>query len=310
MEKRKIILDCDPGHDDAIAIMMAAKHPAIDLLGITVVAGNQILEKNLINTLNLCQKLGIDAPVYSGMKRPIMREQIIAANIHGDTGLDGPVFGPLHLKAQPEHAVKFIIDTLMESDGDITLVPVGPLSNIAVAMRMEPAIVPKIREIVLMGGAYGTGNTTPSAEFNIYADPEAARVVFTSGVPIVMMGLDLTNQTACTQDVIHRMESVDNEAGKLFADIMNFTFKTQSEAYGLAGGPVHDATCIGYLIDPSCITTKDMYVVVDVNEGTCYGRTVCDELGVTKKTPNVKVGTGIDTDRFWDLVEECIRMYD
>ena len=210
MEKRKIILDCDPGHDDAIAIMMAAKHPAIDLLGITVVAGNQILEKNLVNTLNLCQKLGIDAPVYSGMKRPIMREQIIAANIHGDTGLDGPVFGPLHLKAQPEHAVKFIIDTLMESDGDITLVPVGPLSNIAVAMRMEPAIVPKIREIVLMGGAYGTGNTTPSAEFNIYADPEAARVVFTSGVPIVMMGLDLTNQTACTQDVIHRMESVGN----------------------------------------------------------------------------------------------------
>ena len=310
MEKRKIILDCDPGHDDAIAIMMAAKHPAIDLLGITVVAGNQILEKNLINTLNLCQKLGIDAPVYSGMKRPIMREQIIAANIHGDTGLDGPVFGPLHLKAQPEHAVKFIIDTLMESDGDITLVPVGPLSNIAVAMRMEPAIVPKIREIVLMGGAYGTGNTTPSAEFNIYADPEAARVVFTSGVPIVMMGLDLTNQTACTQDVIHRMESVDNEAGKLFADIMNFTFKTQSEAYGLAGGPVHDATCIGYLIDPGCITTKDMYVVVDVNEGPCYGRTVCDELGVTKKAPNVRVGTGIDTDRFWDLVEECIRMYD
>lgn len=310
MEKRKIILDCDPGHDDAIAIMMAAKHPAIDLLGITVVAGNQILEKNLVNTLNLCQKLGIDAPVYSGMKRPIMREQIIAANIHGDTGLDGPVFGPLHLKAQPEHAVKFIIDTLMESDGDITLVPVGPLSNIAVAMRMEPAIVPKIREIVLMGGAYGTGNTTPSAEFNIYADPEAARVVFTSGVPIVMMGLDLTNQTACTQDVIHRMESVGNEAGKLFADIMNFTFKTQSEAYGLAGGPVHDATCIGYLIDPGCITTKDMYVVVDVNEGPCYGRTVCDELGVTKKAPNVRVGTGIDTDRFWDLVEECIRMYD
>ena len=310
MEKRKIILDCDPGHDDAIAIMMAAKHPAIDLLGITVVAGNQILEKNLVNTLNLCKKLGIDAPVYSGMKRPIMREQIIAANIHGDTGLDGPVFGPLHLKAQPEHAVKFIIDTLMESDGDITLVPVGPLSNIAVAMRMEPAIVPKIREIVLMGGAYGTGNTTPSAEFNIYADPEAARVVFTSGVPIVMMGLDLTNQTACTQDVIHRMESVGNEAGKLFADIMNFTFKTQSEAYGLAGGPVHDATCIGYLIDPGCITTKDMYVVVDVNEGPCYGRTVCGELGVTKKAPNVRVGTGIDTDRFWDLVEECIRMYD
>ena len=309
MDKRKIILDCDPGHDDAIAIMMAAKHPAIDLLGITVVAGNQTLEKNIINALNVCQRLGIDAPVYSGMKRPIMRQQIVADNIHGETGLDGPVFEPLKLKAQPEHAVSFIIDTLLQSEGDITLVPVGPLSNIAVAMRVEPAIVPKIKEIVLMGGAYGTGNFTPSAEFNIYADPEAARVVFTSGVPLVMMGLDLTNQTACTSDVIARMKSVGNKAGDLFADIMNFTLKTQHEAYGLAGGPVHDATCIGYLIKPECITTKDMYVEIDVNEGPCYGRTVCDELGVLGKEPNAKVGTHIDTKSFWDLVEECVRMY-
>lgn len=310
MEKRKIILDCDPGHDDAIAMMMAAKHPAIDLLGITIVAGNQTLDKTLVNGLNVCQKLGIDAPVYRGMPRPIMREQIVAANIHGETGLDGPVFEPLTRKPEEKNAVQFIIDTLMAGDGDITLVPVGPLTNIAVAMRMEPGILGKIREIVLMGGAYGTGNFTPSAEFNIYADPEAARVVFTSGVPIAMMGLDLTNQTACTQDVIRRMKAVGNVAGDLFSDIMNFTFKTQHEAYGLAGGPVHDATCIGYLIKPECITTKDMYVEIDVNEnGPCYGRTVCDELGVLEKKPNAKVGTGIDTAMFWDLVEECVRMY-
>ncbi len=312
MEKRKIILDCDPGHDDAIAMMMAAKHPAIDLLGITVVAGNQILEKNIINALNVCQALGIETPVYSGMKKPLMREQYIAADVHGESGLDGPVFGPLHLKAQPEHAVKFIIDKLLESDGDITLVPVGPLTNIAVAMRMEPAIVPKIREIVLMGGAYGYGNSTPSAEFNIYADPEAARVVFTSGVPIVMMGLDLTNQTICTPDIIERMRSVGNKAGQLFADIMNFTLKTQFEVNGLEAGPIHDATCIGYLIDPGCMDVRDMYVVVDTNEGPCYGRTVCDDLGVIKHRvkANAKVGMGIDTARFFDLVEECIRMYD
>ncbi len=168
------------------------------------------------------------------MPQPIMRQQIVADNIHGETGLDGPVFGPL-TRAESTHAVKYIIDTLMASDGDITLVPVGPLSNIAVAMRMQPAILPKIREIVLMGGAYGTGNFTPSAEFNIFADPEAARVVFTSGVPLVMMGLDLTNQTVCTPDVIARMERVGGPAGELFSDIMNFTLKRSSKTTAAGG---------------------------------------------------------------------------
>lgn len=310
MEKRKIILDCDPGHDDAIAIMMAARHPAIDLLGITIVAGNQTLDKTLVNGLNVCQKLGIEVPVYRGMPLPLMRKQIVADNIHGESGLDGPVFEPLTRREERIHAVQYIIDTLMTSDGDITLVPVGPLTNIAVAMRMEPAILPKIREIVLMGGACGTGNFTPSAEFNIYADPEAARVVFTSGVPLVMMGLDLTNQTTCTSDIINRMERVGNVAGQLFADIMNFTLKTQFENYGLAGGPVHDAACIGYLINPDCIKTQDMFVEIDVHEGPCYGRTVCDELGVLGQTPNARVGITIDAGWFWNLVEECVRMYD
>ena len=309
MKKRKIILDCDPGHDDAIAIMLAARHPAIDLLGITIVAGNQTLNKTLVNGLSVCQKLDINVPIHAGMPKPIMREQIVADNIHGESGLDGPIFAPLVRKAESKHAIQYIIDTLMNSDGDITLVPVGPLTNIAVAMRMQPAILPKIREIVLMGGAYGTGNFTPSAEFNIYADPEAARVVFTSGVPLVMMGLDLTNQTTCTADVISRMKKVGSPAGELFSDIMSFTLKTQYENYGLAGGPVHDATCIGYLINPDAFKMQDMYVEIDVNNGPCYGRTVCDELGVTGKQPNTKVGMTIDTKWFWGLVEECVRMY-
>lgn len=309
MKKRKIILDCDPGHDDAIAIMLAARHPAIDLLGITIVAGNQTLNKTLVNGLNVCQKLDINVPIHAGMPKPIMREQIVADNIHGESGLDGPIFASLVRKAESKHAIQYIIDTLMNSDGDITLVPVGPLTNIAVAMRMQPAILPKIREIVLMGGAYGTGNFTPSAEFNIYADPEAARVVFTSGVPLVMMGLDLTNQTTCTADVISRMKKVGGPAGELFSDIMSFTLKTQYENYGLDGGPVHDATCIGYLINPDAFKMQDMYVEIDVNNGPCYGRTVCDELGVTGKQPNTKVGMTIDTKWFWDLVEECVRMY-
>ena len=310
MEKIKMILDCDTGHDDAIALMVAARHPSIELLGVTAVAGNQTLDKTLPNTLKVCEAVGIDRPVYGGMSLPLVRRQITAGNVHGESGLDGPVFPPLTRKAEPQHAVQYLIETLRTSDEEITLVPVGPLTNIAMAIRLAPDILPKIRQIVLMGGAYGTGNVTPSAEFNIYADPEAARVVFTSGVPIVMMGLDLTNQTVCTADVIERMRNTGNRAGALFADIMSFTLKTQAEVYGLAGGPVHDATCIGYLIDPGCITTKDMYVEIDVNEGPCYGRTVCDELGITGKTPNAKVGTRIDTPRFWDRVEECIRRYD
>jgi len=309
MEKHRIILDCDPGHDDAIAILMAAKHPAIELLGITIVAGNQTLDKTLVNGLNVCQQLGIDVPVYSGMPLPILRKQFVADMIHGESGLDGPVFGPLTKKPENKHAVNFIIESLMASDGDISLVPVGPLSNIGIAMRMEPHIIPKIKEIVLMGGAYGLGNLSPAAEFNFLADPEAAHIVFTSGVPIVMMGLDLTNQTACTMDIIERMEAVGNVAGKLFGDIMRFTYKTQHDILGLAGGPVHDATCIGYLIDPTAYTLKEMYTEIDIAGGPSYGRSVCDFFGVSGKQANSKVGITLDNDHFWNLVEECIRMY-
>ncbi|MGK0605764.1 ribosylpyrimidine nucleosidase [Enterococcus gilvus] len=309
MEKRKIILDCDPGHDDAITILMAAAHPKIDLLGITIVAGNQTLDKTVVNGLNVCQLLGIDANVYAGMPKPLVREQVVAGNVHGESGLDGPVFGPLHRQAEKTNAVNYIIDTLMASEGDITLVPVGPLTNIAVAMRMEPLIIPKIKEIVLMGGAYGTGNFTPSAEFNIFADPEAAHVVFTSGAPIVMMGLDLTNQTLCTLEIIERMEAVGNVAGKLFGDIMRFTLKSQFECFGLEAGPLHDATCVGYLISPEAFETQEMYVEVDSNRGPCYGRTVCDELNVLEQKANAKVGKKIDTETFWNLVEACIRKY-
>lgn len=310
MEKHRIILDCDPGHDDAIAIMLAAKHPAIDLLGITVVAGNQTLDKTLPNTLNVCQLLGIDTPVYAGMPLPLVRDQVVAANIHGKTGLDGPVFGPLHLKAQPQNAVNYIIDTLRASDGDITLVPTGPLTNIAAVMRMAPDILPKIRRIVLMGGAYGIGNVTPAAEFNIYADPEAASVVFRSGVPIVMMGLDLTNQTICTPDIITRMEALGNRAGKLFGDIMRFTMETQRIHNGLEAGPVHDVTCVAYLIAPEIFTVRGMYTEVDIEHGPSYGRTVCDFIGNTGRQPNALVGITLDLPKFWDLIAETLAKYE
>lgn len=309
MERRKIILDCDPGHDDAIAIMVAAKHPKIDLLGITAVAGNQTLDKTLPNALHVCQHLNINVPVYGGMSLPLSRDQITAGDIHGKTGLDGPVFEPLTRKAEPMHAVEYIAKTLLASDGDITLVPVGPLTDIALVMRMYPETVGKIREIVLMGGAYGLGNTTPAAEFNIYADPEAANVVFTSGVPIVMMGLDLTNQTICTADIIARMEALGNKAGRLFGDIMRFTLETQRKYNGLDAGPVHDVTCIGYLIAPQLFTMRKMYCELDLSHGPSYGRTVCDYVGRLHKQPNALVGVTLDLDRFWDLVAETLAMY-
>ncbi|OAO23983.1 ribosylpyrimidine nucleosidase [Mammaliicoccus lentus] len=309
MEKQKIILDCDPGHDDAITILMAYTHPSIDLLGITIVSGNQILGKTVKNGLNVAQYLDMDVKIYPGASEHLVRETVIADNVHGVTGMDGPVFEKLKRQPEKKKAVQFIIDSLLESSGDIILVPTGPLTNIALAMKIEPAIIPKIKEIVLMGGAYGNGNFTPSAEFNIFADPEAAHVVFKSGASIVMMGLDVTNQTICTTEVIERMESADNKAGKLFGDLMRFTLKTQYEEFGLEAGPLHDSTTVAYIVNKELFEVQEMFVEVDINRGPSYGRTVCDESNVLKEKPNVKVGKKVDTAKFFDLVEECIKMY-
>ena len=308
MEKVKMILDCDTGHDDAIALMVAAKHPGIELLGVTVVAGNQTLDKTLPNTLSVCQHLGLDLPVYGGMSLPMVRDQVVAADVHGKSGLDGPVFEPLVKKAEEKHAVRYLIDTLMASDGDITLVPVGPLTNVAMAMRLEPAIVPRIRRICLMGGAAGLGNVTAAAEFNFFADPEAAHVVFTSGVPIVMMGLDLTNTALATLPVIERMEAIGNKAGKLFGDIMRFTLRSQA-VNGLEAGPVHDVTAVAYLVAPELFRTADAYVEIDLTHGPCYGRTVCDLNDRLGRKPNATIGLGLDLERFWDLVEDTLRRH-
>lgn len=309
MEKQKIILDCDPGHDDAITMLMAYTHPSIDLLGITIVSGNQILGKTVKNGLNVAQYLDMDVKIYPGASEHLVRETVIADNVHGVTGMDGPVFEKLKRQPEKKKAVQFIIDSLLESSGDIILVPTGPLTNIALAMKIEPAIIPKIKEIVLMGGAYGNGNFTPSAEFNIFADPEAAHVVFKSGASIVMMGLDVTNQTICTTEVIERMESADNKAGKLFGDLMRFTLKTQYEEFGLEAGPLHDSTTVAYIVNKELFEVQEMFVEVDINRGPSYGRTVCDESNVLKEKPNVKVGKKVDTAKFFDLVEECIKMY-
>jgi len=310
MQKEKIILDCDPGHDDAVAIMLAAINPKIELLGITVVAGNQKLEKTVNNALKVCNHLNLNVPVYSGMSRPMIREQLIADDIHGETGLDGPKFEELKIKAEDKHAVNFIIDTLMNSDEKVTLVPTGPLTNIGMAIRFEPRIIEKINRIVLMGGSYQLGNMTPAAEFNILADPDAAHIVFSSGVKVVMMGLDLTRQASATKEVVEKIKSLNNKASKLFVDLMEFFAASQKNVFGWSAPPVHDPTTIAYIIDPECIEVKPMFCEIELWSERSYGRTLCDYFGILKKEPNVDVAVKLDFDRFWNLIYENLKLYD
>lgn len=311
-QKRKLIIDCDPGHDDAVAIMLAARNPKFELLGITTVRGNQTLEKVTTNALNICQYLSIDVPVCKGLDRAIVRPSLpVEERIHGDSGLDGPTFAPLTKKLDPRHAVDFIIEKVMESDTPVTIVPTGPLSNIAMALRKEPRIINNIDEIVLMGGSYQHGNVTPAAEFNIIDDAEAAYVVFTSGIPVVMMGLDLTRQALCYPEIVERMSHVKTTAGKLFVDLMKFFCESQKKTFGWAGGPLHDPTTIAYLIDPTCIEVKEMYTEIDITGGPSHGRTNCDLFHLmTDKPYNSKVAMKLDIDKFWNIVEDGLKQYD
>ena len=309
MEKTKIILDCDPGHDDAVAIILAGKNPKIDLLGITIVSGNQTLDKTVRNALNVTQHLGIDVPVYGGCSEPMVRKKVVAGDIHGESGLDGPVFPPLERKAEAEHAVNFIIKTLMESEGDITVVTTGPMTNLAMAMRMEPNIVPKIKQIVLMGGAIANGNVSPAAEFNIMADAEAAYVCFTSGRPMTMVGLDVTRKVLCYPEIVERMGRIGNRASKLFVDLMGHFCKTQKEVFGWEGGPLHDPVTLAYLIDPSVLKVKPMNVRIDIRSTESYGRTNCDPFDYLHLPHTADVAMDVDVERFWDIIEENIRLY-
>ena len=308
--KQKIILDVDPGHDDAVAILLAGKSEKIDLLGITVVAGNQTLEKTVRNALHVVQAVGLDVPVYQGCGQPIVRTQQTAGDMHGETGLDGPIFEPLTRKKEKEHAVTYLVNTLMASDGDITVVTCGPMTNVAMAMRMEPRIVPKIKQIVLMGGAIEYGNVTPAAEFNIFVDAEAAYICFTSGRPITMVGLDVTNRALCTPSIVERMDKIGNKASKLFVDLMRYFNASQNHVFGFEGGPLHDPLTIAYLIDPSVLTVQPMNVRVEIRAHDSYGRTNCDRFDYLKLPHVADVAIAVDKDKYWDIVEDVLREYD
>lgn len=304
--KRKIIIDCDPGHDDAIAILLAAGNKNIDLIGITTVAGNAELEKTTLNALKVCEIAGIqDVPVLRGNSQPLIRKRETAPDIHGDSGMDGPILPEPTKTVEDEHAVDFIIRKVMESAGDITLVPVGPLTNIAMAMRREPAILSKIQEIVIMGG--GTfGNWTPAAEFNIFVDADAAKVVFESGVPITMMGLDLTHQALATEEVSNRIAEINNNAGRFVSDLLVYFRKTYLEVFGFEHPPVHDVCSVAYCIDPTVVETKKLHVDIETKGELTYGMTLVDLHGVTGKEPNVNVALTLDHQKFWNMVVDAL----
>jgi inosine-uridine nucleoside N-ribohydrolase len=309
--KHKIILDCDPGHDDAIAILLAAHHPEIDLLAITTVAGNQSLEKTTLNALKVCSLANIrDVPVAGGMDRPLVRPARHAPNIHGETGMDGPNIPEPDIELMSQHGVDLIIDLLMRSEGDITIVPTGPLTNIAMAIRREPAILPKIKAISLMGGAIGLGNRTPSAEFNIWADPEAAAIVFGCGRPITMVPLEVTHQALATDEIIGRLRAANTRVAHFAADLLIFFGDTYRDVFGFPAPPVHDPCAVANVIDPEILRAHMMHVEIETIGEWTAGRTVCDVYGVLGgHRPNMRVGYALDVPRFWEMVVETILTY-
>lgn len=305
---RKIILDCDPGHDDAIAMLLAFGSPQIELVGITTVAGNQTLPKVTRNALRMCTVAGIhDVPVAAGCAGPLVREQIIAPEIHGESGLDGPTFPEPTVTLDPRHAVDLIVGTIMSTEpGEISLVPIGPLTNIAMAMRREPAIVERVREVSLMGGAYTRGNATPAAEFNILADPEAAAAVFDAPWPVTMVGLDLTHQATAGADVIARIEAIGTPLSRIVVDLLTFFGASYAAAEGMDAPPVHDPCAVAHIVDPSLLTTVGAFVAVELKGTWSYGQTVTDFADAYGRSHNTQVATKLDVDGFWNVVVDAI----
>ena len=304
----KIILDCDPGHDDAVAIMLAGKSEFIKLLGITVSSGNQSIEKTTKNALNICQYLDIDVPVSKGCSHPIIREVEVCEAIHGESGLDGFTFPELKKTIDSRHAVQFIIETILKEE-DVTMVVTGPLTNLAMAMRLEPRIVDKIKKVVLMGGSYQMGNVTPASEFNILCDPEAAHIVLNSKLPVYMITLDVTRKVLCYEHVIERMEKIHNKASDLFVALMKVFNENQHKVFGYSGAPLHDPVTIASLLDDNLVTFKHVNTEIDLSHGTSYGRTNSDIFDYLKKEKNSFVSVDIDVEKFWDIVEQNIRNY-
>jgi pyrimidine-specific ribonucleoside hydrolase len=306
MTRTPIILDCDPGHDDAIALLLAVASPEVELIGVTTVAGNQTLDKTTNNALRVLEFAGRDdIPVYAGADRPFIRPQDVAAHVHGESGLDGPDLPQPKQSAQPEHAVDYLARTIREREGKVTLVPTGPLTNIGLLFALHPDALPE--RIILMGGAIGEGNRTPAAEFNIWADPEAAQRVFLAGLDTTMVGLDVTHRALIKDEHTERMRGA-GKVGSMVAELMDFYARFHKSRYpDLDGSPMHDPVCVAHVIDPTLMTVLDAYIEVDCSGGPSWGRTNVDWRKREHSSPaNAKVGVDIDGERFAELIVERI----
>ena len=310
MSPRKIIIDTDPGQDDAVAILLALASPdEIEVLGITAVAGNVPLPLTQKNARIVCELAGKpQTRVFAGCAAPIARPLVTAEHVHGKTGLDGPQLPDPTMPLQDGHAVDFIIETLRaEPAGSVTLCPLGPLTNIAVALTRAPDIAPRIREIVLMGGAYfEVGNITPAAEFNIYVDPEAADIVFRSGVPLVVMPLDVTHKALTTRPRIEAFRALGTAPGRMVAEWTDFFERFDKEKYGSDGAPLHDPCVIAWLIRPDLFQGRHINVMIETKGDFTLGMTVADWWRVTDRAPNAMFMREIDADGFYRLLTERI----
>lgn len=307
---RKIIIDTDPGQDDAVAILLALASPEdVEVLGITAVAGNVPLDLTQKNTRIICELAGMPhMRVFAGCDAPLQRKLVTAEHVHGKTGLDGPQMADPVMPLQEQHAVDFIIETLRsEAAHTVTLCPLGPLTNIARAFRQAPDIVARVQQIVLMGGAYfEVGNITPAAEFNIYVDPEAAEIVFKSGVPLVVMPLDVTHKALTNRARVEAFRAIGNEAGRMVAEWTDFFERFDMQKYGSGGAPLHDPCVIAYLIRPELFTGRHINVEIETQSELTLGMTVADWWGVTKRPANALFIGGIDAAGFYGLLTERI----
>lgn len=305
---RKIIIDTDPGQDDAVAILMALASPAdFDVLGIVAVAGNVTLAQNARNALKVVELSGRkDIAVYAGCERPMRRTLVTAEHVHGETGLDGPDLPAPKLQLEPQHGVDFLIEALLTHEaGTVTLATLGPLTNVAMAMIKEPRIIPRIQEIVMMGGGYfEMGNITPAAEFNIYVDPDAADVVLRSGVPIAMLPLDVTHMMLSTQPRLDRIRALGNRAGDAVVKMLTFSERFDIAKYDSKGAPLHDPCVIAYMLDPDLFQGRHINVVIETSSELTVGMTVADYWGVTGRVKNVTYLRSGNADGFYDLLTE------
>jgi purine nucleosidase len=305
---RPIIVDCDPGHDDALALLLAAGDARVRLLGVTTVAGNQTLEKTTRNALRILALAGVTGvPVAAGCDRPLVGELAVAEDIHGASGLDGPDLDVPVAEVADVHAVELMRRLITDSAGPVTLIATGPLTNVALLLRSHPSVVPHISRIVFMGGSTDRGNTTPYGEFNIVTDPEAADIVLRSGLPATMIGLNVTHQALATAEIIAEFQGLGTRLGDMCAELMTFFASTYLRVFGFEHPPVHDPIAVAQVIDPSIVRTVTAPVAVELAGTYTRGATVVDLHRRSGRNPDADIAVGLEVDAFWRLLMAAVR---